>query len=61
MLAIWGLVFLIGIIGSFCCIMIEDAYMFTGSKTYDIASILGMIFCIITIVSIFGITLCITL
>lgn len=53
----WLLLFLVSIIGAYICNILTESYEFSGSVMHKVANVLGIVFCVVGIVSIFGVAI----
>ena len=53
----WLLLFLVSIIGAYICNILTESCEFSGSVVRKVANVLGIVFCVAGIVSIFGVAI----
>ena len=53
----WLLLFLVSIIGAYICNILTESYEFSGSVVRKVANVLGIVFCVVGIISIFGVAI----
>jgi hypothetical protein len=53
----WLLLFLVSIIGAYICNILTESCEFSGSVMRKVANVLGIVFCVAGIVSIFGVAI----